>query len=73
MSMYDILENKLLEWCGEYDINDDLLDTPEGPNTLTLWLKLDELATQPKVITIVNKNDPDDVETITIKFLNQED
>ena len=62
-----------LLWCGEYDINDDLLDPPEGSNTLTLWLKLDELATQPKVITIVNKNDPDDVETITIKFINQED
>ena len=62
-----------LLWRGEYDINDDLLDLPEGPNTLTLWLKLDELATQPKVITIVNKNDPDDVETITIKFINQED
>ncbi len=68
---HDSLETGLL-WNGDFEITEDVLDAGEGENTITLWLKLDELAEENKVVAIVNKADPSDIETIIIKFVNED-
>ena len=58
------LANGLL-WGGDTKIDENILD---GENTLTLWLKIDELVNSDKIIKIVDENDPDNEENIVIKF-----
>ena len=57
-----------LVWGDSLEITPDVLDAPEGENTLTLWLSLDTLTEAGRTIKVKDKNNPDDVEEITIYF-----
>jgi hypothetical protein len=56
-------------WCGDTELTPDVLDPDEGPNTLTLWLKIDQLAESDRVITLESKGTDSIKESITIKFV----
>ena len=62
-----------LNWCDSLELTDETLDSSEGPDTLTLWLKLDEINETPKIIKIVNKNDLEDIEEVEIRFVNRKE
>ena len=57
-----------LVWGANTEITPDILDAPEGENTLTLWLSLDTLTADGRTIKVSDKNNPEDVEEITIYF-----
>lgn len=48
-------------------IDNTVLDAPEGENTLTVWVKLDEIKDTEKVITISRLDNAEEVETIRIQ------
>ena len=57
-----------LVWGANTEITSDILDAPEGENTLTLWLSLDTLTADGRTIKVSDKNNLEDVEEITIYF-----
>ena len=59
-------------WCNQIEVTSDILDAAEGENTLTLWLKVDELANgATKTVTLTDKDNPEIKETIVIRFTEE--
>ena len=66
--MYHHQGQRLSIWGDSLEITSDILDAPEGENTLTLWLSLDTLTEAGRTIKVKDKNNPEDVEEITIYY-----
>lgn len=57
-----------MKWNGS-TIEDDWFDEPEGPNTITLWLKIDDVLANGKTVTLSNANG-ENAETFNIRVVN---
>lgn len=60
-----------LIWGVDTELTPEVLDADEGENTLTLWLKLDDVKNNPRQIILTDKNDPDNNEVVTIRFFEE--
>ena len=63
-----------LIWGDDVELTPEFFALPEnaieGKNTVVLWLAIDDLVENDRVITVKAKNNSENVEQITIKFVD---
>lgn len=63
--------NQGLIWGVDTELTPEVLDAGEGENTLTLWLKLDDVKNNPRQIILTDKNNHNNNEVVTIRFFEE--